>query len=336
MEAPPPPPPQEAPPPPAPEPPTGRQSDDSDVEMDGVEYDPNEEQADDDEEFVPETTGMATRGEATKAPVAPVIRRVPSHVEPEIAEARRTQKERLAKLKEFGSVDGGSGDQREKRLNYLMAQSEVFSHFMEENSDLNLGKKKSKTGRTRMTEAAEDARLMKDAQSQLQVHRVTQQPSTITATMRPYQIEGLNWLVKLHDNGINGILADEMVCSRRPFRLALRRRRGIVFVSLYAVDAASRRWRDGDLALHHLTPSTRRAPARTHRENAAHPATPSTCCSPAGPRQDPPVNKLTRLPRGDQEHPRPPHLHRAEKCRKQLDARDAQVVPYHETCEVVR
>ena len=53
---------------------------------------------------------------------------------------------------------------------------------------------------------------MKDAQSQLQVHRVTQQPSTITATMRPYQIEGLNWLVKLHDNGINGISwPDEMV-----------------------------------------------------------------------------------------------------------------------------
>ena len=70
-----------------------------------------------------------------------------------------------------------------------------------------------------MTEAAEDARLMKDAQSQLQVHRVTQQPSTITATMRPYQIEGLNWLVKLHDNGINGILADEMVLNRRPFHL---------------------------------------------------------------------------------------------------------------------
>ena len=68
---------------------------------------------------------MATRGEATKAPVAPAIRRVPSHVEPEIAEARRTQKERLAKLKEFGSVDVGSGDQRKKRLNYLMAQSKA-------------------------------------------------------------------------------------------------------------------------------------------------------------------------------------------------------------------
>ena len=29
--------------------------------------------------------------------------------------------------------------------------------------------------------------------------------------MRGYQIDGLNWLVNLHDNGINGILADEMV-----------------------------------------------------------------------------------------------------------------------------
>lgn len=29
-------------------------------------------------------------------------------------------------------------------------------------------------------------------------------------TMRPYQLEGLNWMIKLHDNGINGILADEM------------------------------------------------------------------------------------------------------------------------------
>jgi SNF2 family DNA or RNA helicase len=29
--------------------------------------------------------------------------------------------------------------------------------------------------------------------------------------MRPYQIVGLNWLIKLYDSGINGILADEMV-----------------------------------------------------------------------------------------------------------------------------
>lgn len=29
--------------------------------------------------------------------------------------------------------------------------------------------------------------------------------------MRDYQLYGLNWLIKLYENGINGILADEMV-----------------------------------------------------------------------------------------------------------------------------
>ena len=38
--------------------------------------------------------------------------------------------------------------------------------------------------------------------------------------MRPYQIAGLNWLANLYQNGINGILADEMgfgkTCSPSP------------------------------------------------------------------------------------------------------------------------
>jgi SWI/SNF-related matrix-associated actin-dependent regulator of chromatin subfamily A member 5 len=29
--------------------------------------------------------------------------------------------------------------------------------------------------------------------------------------MRDYQIQGLNWMISLYHNGINGILADEMV-----------------------------------------------------------------------------------------------------------------------------
>jgi hypothetical protein len=31
--------------------------------------------------------------------------------------------------------------------------------------------------------------------------------------MRDYQVQGLNWMASLHHNGINGILADEMVSS---------------------------------------------------------------------------------------------------------------------------
>ena len=32
--------------------------------------------------------------------------------------------------------------------------------------------------------------------------------------MRDYQIRGLNWMISLYENGINGILADEMVRER--------------------------------------------------------------------------------------------------------------------------
>jgi SWI/SNF-related matrix-associated actin-dependent regulator of chromatin subfamily A member 5 len=28
--------------------------------------------------------------------------------------------------------------------------------------------------------------------------------------MRSYQLQGLNWMISLHHNGLNGILADEM------------------------------------------------------------------------------------------------------------------------------
>jgi SNF2 family DNA or RNA helicase len=35
--------------------------------------------------------------------------------------------------------------------------------------------------------------------------------SVIHGEMRGYQLQGLNWMVSLHHNGLNGILADEMV-----------------------------------------------------------------------------------------------------------------------------
>lgn len=42
--------------------------------------------------------------------------------------------------------------------------------------------------------------------------RATRQPQTIVnCTMREYQLVGLDWLISLFENGLNGILADEMV-----------------------------------------------------------------------------------------------------------------------------
>jgi SNF2 family DNA or RNA helicase len=34
--------------------------------------------------------------------------------------------------------------------------------------------------------------------------------------MRDYQVRGLNWMISLYENGINGILADEMVRKNKP------------------------------------------------------------------------------------------------------------------------
>jgi SWI/SNF-related matrix-associated actin-dependent regulator of chromatin subfamily A member 5 len=40
--------------------------------------------------------------------------------------------------------------------------------------------------------------------------RIDVQPPNLNGTLRDYQLEGLNWLFKLHQANLNGILADEM------------------------------------------------------------------------------------------------------------------------------
>lgn len=45
--------------------------------------------------------------------------------------------------------------------------------------------------------------------------RLSHMPVVKGGKMRDYQIQGLNWMASLHHNGINGILADEMVRAIR-------------------------------------------------------------------------------------------------------------------------
>ena len=74
-------------------------------------------------------------------------------------------------------------------------------------------KKKGSRGKSnRLTEAEEDAQLLATASSSRRTTYLKQQPSILAkhCKMHPYQLEGLNWMIKLHDHGINGILADEM------------------------------------------------------------------------------------------------------------------------------
>lgn len=44
--------------------------------------------------------------------------------------------------------------------------------------------------------------------------RLESQPTILKGgKLRDYQLDSLNWLIALYETGINGILADEMVCT---------------------------------------------------------------------------------------------------------------------------
>ena len=66
--------------------------------------------------------------------------------------------------------------------------------------------------RRRRTEQEEDAELIREEKRGGHNETVFREsPGFIkNGQMRDYQVQGLNWLISLHENGISGILADEM------------------------------------------------------------------------------------------------------------------------------
>lgn len=132
----------------------------------------------------------------------------------ELEEVRKERQELIAAEQKKLAAEIPPKATAEDRLKYIMAQSDVFAHFLAGSvaATAKNGKKGSRGKKGRLTEAEEDARLLKAAQSKRHTIRLDKQPSNLAShcKMHAYQLEGLNWLIKLHDHGINGILADEM------------------------------------------------------------------------------------------------------------------------------
>lgn len=145
-------------------------------------------------------------------------------------EEERQLKERKKKLSKEESKNAS------KRLEYLLQQSSIFGKLKtggKEALPLDQDDKKSdgkdgdkyiphhrhdtaSTGKkavvSKKSESADDEGDEEEVGSQEDHVFLTKQPTCIKfGSLKPYQLEGLNWMIHLAEKGLNGILADEMV-----------------------------------------------------------------------------------------------------------------------------
>lgn len=109
-------------------------------------------------------------------------------------------------------------NQAKRRLEFLLKQSNIFSHFGQVKQDtakygIKTGVaivKKSDDGTSGRRDAGDEDDDLEEA-DESKATFLTSQPTTLGfGKMRQYQLEGLNWMVRLQENGVNGILADEV------------------------------------------------------------------------------------------------------------------------------
>ncbi|KAL6710197.1 hypothetical protein ACN47E_009988 [Coniothyrium glycines] len=79
-----------------------------------------------------------------------------------------------------------------KANNFLVAHKHLFLPLLPENNQI--------------------AKLAKQGNAEpiVEYEELTEQPQGVTATMKPYQLSGLSFLVHLYNNGFSGVLGDEM------------------------------------------------------------------------------------------------------------------------------
>ncbi|CAN6467685.1 unnamed protein product [Victoria cruziana] len=133
-----------------------------------------------------------------------------------LRELQRIKKQKIQDMldKQNSAIDADMNNRGKGRLKYLLQQTEIFAHFAK-GSQSESEKKPKGRGRhaSKVTEEEEDEEYLKEEEDAFVgagSTRLVAQPSCIKGKMRDYQLAGLNWLIRLYENGINGILADEM------------------------------------------------------------------------------------------------------------------------------
>ena len=121
-------------------------------------------------------------------------------------------------------------EQAKRRLMFLLQQSSIFSHFgavkedqakfgIKANTKRPHGESRRKAIDGEEGDQVDAADL--DNGEESQAFFLTAQPTSLGfGKMRAYQLEGLNWMIRLQENGVNGILADEMGLVRTHFHVS--------------------------------------------------------------------------------------------------------------------
>ncbi|XP_032974441.1 probable global transcription activator SNF2L1 isoform X8 [Rhinolophus ferrumequinum] len=146
------------------------------------------------------------------------------------AKASKSEKEMDPEYEEKMKAD------RAKRFEFLLKQTELFAHFIQPSAqksptsplNMKLGRPQIRKDdkqslisagdyRHRRTEQEEDEELLSESRKTSNMCvRFEVSPSYVKGgPLRDYQIRGLNWLISLYENGVNGILADEMAAFIR-------------------------------------------------------------------------------------------------------------------------
>ncbi|EGV62041.1 Putative ATPase [Yamadazyma tenuis] len=103
---------------------------------------------------------------------------------------------------EFNSLPNNA---KVERLNNLIKKSQIYSQIIADKILQKQIQQKDNGSPTKKRQKRNGNVL-----EMLTSKQSSRQPKLVKGTMKPYQLEGLNWLIRLYENGLNGILADEM------------------------------------------------------------------------------------------------------------------------------
>jgi SWI/SNF-related matrix-associated actin-dependent regulator of chromatin subfamily A member 5 len=204
--------------------------DDSDYKEEKDNDDSSQSESSDSDDSASDSDSSASSVKKQKAKRAPSAATLARR-----RQAKEAKQEKEAYIAQRQSdVREDRAEQAKRRLEFLLKQSDIFSHFGNVKAEKarlgltvsasNAGKKDTDEGdngpqivrqpsKSENDTNEEEQEQDREEADEHEATYLTSQPSTLgdgKGKMRQYQLEGLNWMIRLQENGVNGILADEM------------------------------------------------------------------------------------------------------------------------------